>query len=619
MSYELKREDIFSFAATTHEQTREKGNELVFRYCPYCHGGNHHDRDTFSINLEKGVYKCLRASCGRQGHFVELCRDFHFPLESAEQASRRYRQLPQPSKPPEMRQSSLEYLASRGIGRETAERYGLTARKDQPNILCFPFFDLQGRLVSIKYRNMRFRKGVDKCKEWFEKDTQPILFGLQCWNGSFDRAIITEGQLDSLSLSEAGIENAFSVPNGCSGFTWVASLSEWLNQFREIIIFGDWENGRMSLLDPLMQRLQVPLRAVRQEDYLQEKDANDILRKFGPEALRRAIEGAEPPRVERVRDLASVQRMDLSALEKVRTGFREIDRAIGGLIMGQVALISGERGQGKSTFLSQIIANALDQRDPQGNPYGIFVYSGELQDYLFRNWLDFQLAGKEHIDIVENEYGEETGVLQEETAGRISEWYRGRIWLYDDSILPEDGQNATDLLLETVEKVIRQYGCRIIALDNLMTALDGAGTQNELNLGQSAFVGRVKKIAMKYNVCILLVAHPRKSYTGIRMARTLDNDDISGSGDITNKVDVVLTCSRDPERENSARIQILKNRLYGRLKAGENAVRLNFSPLTRRMFAPEEGRKVYGWEKGEETINNLEALGYELCQCELPF
>ena len=47
-------------------------------------------------------------------------------------------------------------------------------------------------------------------------------------------------------------------------------------------------------------------------------------------------------------------------------------------------------------------------------------------------------------------------------------------------------------------------------------------------------MGKLKKIAVKYNVVVLLVAHPRKSNNDFT------NDDVSGSADITNKVDVVM-------------------------------------------------------------------------------
>lgn len=95
----------------------------------------------------------------------------------------------------------------------------------------------------MKYRNTKFRKGIDKNKEWSEADTMPILFGMkQCSN--FNRLIITEGQIDSLSVAECGFENAVSVPTGATGFTWLANCWDWITQFEEIVVFGDNEHAR---------------------------------------------------------------------------------------------------------------------------------------------------------------------------------------------------------------------------------------------------------------------------------------------------------------------------------------------------------------------------------------
>ena len=82
MSYEWKTSDIFDFAHAIGADVRQKGNELFFRQCPRCHGGQGRDRDTFSINLDTGAFKCFRASCDYHGHFIELLRDFGFPLDT---------------------------------------------------------------------------------------------------------------------------------------------------------------------------------------------------------------------------------------------------------------------------------------------------------------------------------------------------------------------------------------------------------------------------------------------------------------------------------------------------------------------------------------------------------
>ena len=592
MSYEFKREDAFGFAASMRIECKEKGDELEFQRCPYCDGGTGNKRDewTFSINLNKGVFNCLRASCERQGHFVELCRDFDYKLEFEQ--PKIYRQLPQ--KRPKTKPEAIKYLESRGISEKIARQYHITVQDNHPNILVFPFYDEDDRLVFVKYRKTDFRKGIDKNKEWCEKDTMPILFGMDQAK-EYDKPLcLTEGQLDSLSLAEAGIPNAVSVPTGASGFTWYTYNLQWMMQFKEIIVFGDCEHGHITLVDGLSARLpnDIIVKCVRQQDYLGEKDANDILQKYGPKSLRYAVEHAEIPRLDNIKQLADVQSMDINKMEKIKTGVDELDRCIRGMVMGQLIILTGKRGEGKSTFMSQIVAEALDQQK------SVFVYSGELADFHFKYWLDLQLAGKRNVKDYPDQFGEKSYYLPDEITQKISNWYRGRAYIYDNNYLTEGSEFET--LPETIEKVIRQYNVQLICIDNLMTAMEAVSEQSNLYLAQSNFVGQLKAIAVKYSVVIILVAHPRKASASDMMD---DNDLVAGSSDITNKADVVLKYSRNTNEdyECDSLIKVTKSRLVGKLKTkNEEAVRVNYSPITKRItgttYEETRGDRVYGWD-----------------------
>lgn len=165
MPYEYKKDDVLEFASTINTEKQEKGNELFFKYCPYCHGGHSKDKNTFSINLETGAFSCFRAGCGKQGHFVELARDFNFQLDFGE--IKEYKQLPQ--KPITVRPRAVEYLAGRGISEEITRKYNITTRTDYPDVLVFPFHDENNVRQFIKYRNTKHNgKGN---KEWCEKDS----------------------------------------------------------------------------------------------------------------------------------------------------------------------------------------------------------------------------------------------------------------------------------------------------------------------------------------------------------------------------------------------------------------------------------------------------------------
>ena len=300
MSYQFDKDDAVGFAHNNGLEFKVYGNEMQFRYCPYCHGGNNRDENTFSINIESGAFNCLRASCGAHGHFVELCRDFDYPLDVGRPAI--YRTLPQPSKRLTSTPEAVAYMESRGISREITERYEITTHKNNKDIIVFPFYDESGRLQFVKYRDSKYKKGKASPKEWAQKDTMPILFGMkQCED--FTRLIITEGQIDSLSVAQAGFKNAVSVPTGAKGFTWYAICKDWIEKFDEVVVFGDYEYGRITLIEELKARLPQTVKCVRPQDYLGEKDANDILCKYGVRAIQKCIENAQAPSIENVKDI----------------------------------------------------------------------------------------------------------------------------------------------------------------------------------------------------------------------------------------------------------------------------------------------------------------------------
>lgn len=599
MGYEFKPDDVRIFVSSGGYRTSEKGKELFFEFCPYCNGGGH-DKETFSVNLENGAFKCFRESCGKQGHFVELARDFNFPLDFGYD-KKKYKKLKQVKIT--TGNEAVSYMQSRGISEEVTKRYKLTVQKKNPKILVFPFFDENGIMVSAKYRKTDFVKGRDKNKEWFESETKPILFGMmQCKD--FKRLIITEGQIDSLTVAECGFDNAVSVPTGATGFTWIQNCYEWVSQFQEIIIFGDCEKGKITLVDGIASRFPEKLiKVVRAVDYLGEKDANDIFRKFGKDAIVKCIENAEIQKIKAVKKLSEVKSVDLNSLEHVKTGIYDVDRIIGGLYYGQVILISGKRGEGKSTLASQIIANCIDQDK------GVFIYSGELPDYHFKRWLDLQIAGQKNIITSHNEYGDEIYDVSDRAIEKINAWYQDKAYIFDNSvILDELGSNDNSLLM-TIEKSICSYGLKVILIDNLMTALD-VDLSNDLYRAQSDFLKRVKNIAVKYNVAVIIIAHPKKTQSG----QKLDNDSVSGSGDITNRVDTVMIYSTNTDEDKEtyqSTIQITKNRLTGAKREGDNAIKVSYSVVSKRIVCDNDNpNKVYGCFKSIEQPADI---------CEPPF
>lgn len=588
--YEFKERDAFDFARHIHAQAREHNGELCFRLCPYCNPKPLRDNlSTFSINLKTGQFKCLRASCGASGNMLTLSKDFDFSLggeiDEYYRPRRQFRKMKTPMKPIEPKPEAVRYLNRRGISEKVIKRYQITVQTEHPNILVFPFLDAVGQMQFVKYRKTDFNREKDKNKEWCEANCKPILFGMAQCNNKFDKLVITEGQIDSLSVAEAGIENAVSVPTGAKGFTWIPYCWDWINRFEEVIVFGDHEAGRITLLEELSSRLKCTVKHVLEADYRGCKDANEILQKYGAEQIRVCIKNAVNVPIKSVIELSEVENVDIFKLPKLRTGIRQLDRLLyGGLPFGGVALISGKPGEGKSTFASQILINALYQG------HKCFAYSGELPNYLFRAWIDFQLAGRNHITEYQNKWGDRNYTLSDTNREMIADWYRGKCFLYDNRIVEGDEKES---ILKIVEEVVQQYGAKVILLDNLMTALDleGWNTYDKYEK-QSLFVKRLSRIALKYNVLVLLVAHKRKNnFT------TNENDEISGSGDISNLAMLTIAYEKDKEQKLTQRlVKVSKNRLFG--KTETKGYILEYDEKSKRIYGQGDDLDFdYGWDK----------------------
>ena len=590
--YKFDKEDAIRFAREQGIKTKIIGTELRFAKCPYCRNRTN-DKDTFAINLETGMFKCMRSSCSAKGNMLTLHKDFGFSLGTEVNEyydrSRQFRTFPRKEKPVP-KDSALEYMRKRGISAETCNKYFVTVDKDNNNILVFPFYDEKDELTFIKYRKTDFDPAKDKNKEWCMRDTKPILFGMSQCNLRKKTLIMTEGQIDSLSVCEAGFENAVSVPTGKNGFSWVPYCWDWLGNFDTLIIFGDKEGESITLLEEMSARFHGLVKHVRLEDYKDCKDANEILQKYGVEQVQACIYNSVPVEVKEIKDITDVKKVKISDMEKFNTGIGSLNRILGGFYMGQVVLLTGERGKGKSTLASQFGTMAVKAG------YTTFFYSGELMDWYFRGWIDLQVAGDRNINRIRNDYGTFDYSIDGNVYPLMEKWYGGKIKIYDNNLVSDEH----DSLLETIEKAIKRYSCRVIFIDNLMTAMDDDIT-SDLNRQQTSFVRQLAQIAKKYNVLIFLVAHPKKNPSG---KFDFCNDDVAGSSNITNLVDVVLRydspSSRDESEEKPDRVlQVFKNRLTGKLNT--KGIGLYYQESSKRISE----NKTFDWELGWETATDF--------------
>lgn len=582
--------NVLEFARRYLFPYRQKGSEIIPTYCPYCKGGTHKDKYTFALNIDKQTFNCKRGSCGVQGHFTELCRDFGEVAETNyELRQPKQKKYKKPATVVNAAKAKVEaYLKLRGFSKETWERRKVGESNGN---IAFPYYDENNELVFMKFRKPKKYTGNGQ-KAWREKDGKPILWGMNLC--TFDKPlVIVEGEFDALALDECGIENVVSVPSGAEDLTWIEICWNWLEKFSKIIIWPDNDQPGQEMSRNVIARLGEYRCYIVQAKY---KDANETMFREGKDKVKEYVETAKEVPVNGLLRLADVTSLDVTKIQRIRSNIKWIDREIGGWGYGDLSIWTGKRGEGKSTIIGQIILEAVDQQIP------VCAYSGELRADRFQYWIHLQAAGKEYIKYYDDPLREKMiPYVDRETSQRIKNWYYDYLFLYDNRFNPESREEKSIIKLFTY--AVKRYGCRMFVVDNLMTAMfNSEDNERDYYRRQANFTGKLKEFANAYNVHVHLVAHPKKT------GRIDDNDDVMGSGDIPNLADNVFAIEKIEDKTEidcDSIIKVMKNRWEGTT----DKIGLMFDKDSKRFYQKSDPTglyKKYGWVSTKEMFAEVD-------------
>lgn len=277
----------------------------------------------------------------------------------------------------------------------------------------------------------------------------------------------------------------------------------------------------------------------------------------------------------------------------IKTGITVIDKRIRGLKSGYVSILSGLRASAKSTVLSQICCECIENDNKVG------VYSGELSARNFMRWLNLQAAGKARVEPTQFDGYYNVSLKNQKL---IADWMGDKFILYNN-----DYGNNYRAIRDEFEKKIFENKLDLLILDNLMAfnIKDLADTKYD---AQTAFVWSLHELARNTNTHILFVAHPRKSLGFLRL------DDISGTADLGNAVDNAFIIHR-----NNNDFRRLSGQMFGwkadnPIYNGTNVIEIAkdrdggtqdcFIPLyyeseTKRLKNSMAENKIYGWDKSD--------------------
>ena len=502
-----------------------------------------------------------------------------------------------------------EYLKTRKISEETADY--LDIRQDERGNMVLNYYDLNDTLTMVKYRPSR-KVQHGESKNWCQADadTSPILFNMNRINPE-QPLVIASGELDCAALVEAGVKNSVSIPLGDGNLQWIEECWDFLEQFKEIIIVPDNDESGTKYCKTVVPRLgswrckvaSCPELYERNGKKIWIKDVNETLYWFGREAVVDMIANAADSPIPSLIDLADVEERDLSSIDGIQTGLAALDKEIMRLFYGSFNILSGTPGSGKTSWLYQLVCNALDQG------VGTWIFSRELPEYMTKNWINFLFAGPRNVEEYTNNLGVSYCKVTQEAKRGINESYRGLCYLYQD-----DYGNTVEELQRSMEDSARKYGSKLFIVDNLMM-VDLHADENSKWEKQTEFVNWLIHFSSQFDVCTILVCHPKKLQFG---QEDLDMYDIAGTSNLVNLAHRGFSLRRISEREKAGipnrrgdgwekppypydvKLSILKDRMRGR--AGFE-MGMHYDRKSRRFFtSPVEYDWQYSWDKKKYDI-----------------
>lgn len=361
--------------------------------------------------------------------------------------------------------------------------------------------------------------------------------------------------------------------------TW----TDWLAQFPYILVAVPPGPAQDEIVEELSARSPVPVMIPSANAWYGAGSVRELRENVGLKAVDKLLLDAEEVPVSGLLNIAEIDTSKRKNAVRIVSGLPKLDKAVGGFSGGALSVWTGKRGEGKSTLLGQILLEAVNQN------HVVCAYSGELPKEDFKLALLQQAAGYLNVEQSQDTASDRTiYTVKRDVVPWINEWWNGRLYLTD---IGRKNAHEEGTILNLFEYANRRYGADVFLVDNIMTAQ----LREEASLGfwrsQSVFTGRLVDFCKRLNVHTHLVAHPRKT----EGKRTLEADDVGGSGDITNRADNVFKVERVSREEKGcdALVTIMKNREYG----ARGTIKLDFNESSRR-FYPEGGSpgKRYSWE-----------------------
>ena len=404
------------------------------------------------------------------------------------------------------------------------------------------------------------------------------LFGQELFPAGGKRLVITEGEIDALSVATASYKKyqkhypIVSVPSA-TGLKTLTENRSWIRSFKEVVIMFDQDTAGKAAADQAVSIIGYDKARVAVYNH---KDPNEVLLKEGTLELIRIIWDAETRKPDSVVGKAEVWDMLMEHSAKVSMPYPEclngLNNKIEGMRMGEITLFVSGTGCGKSTISREIIRHLIHNTKDRIGVIALEESPAETAMALAK--LELGVRDKPPIEDIRKGFdvifGDDDRLLLLNHSGSI-----------------QDG-SLTDHM-----EYMALLGCKYFILDHItILTAEGIGDSSG-NEAIDSTMNSLLRFVKKNSVWLGLISHLRKTQPGgtsFEQGKMPSLDDIKGSGSIKQiSFDIVAfardTLADDEETRNTIRMAVLKSRFTG-----------NTGPVVGSKYDATTGRLSYNSE-----------------------
>ena len=451
----------------------------------------------------------------------------------------------------------IKWFESRGISNNTLVKMKITEGKEwmpqtgkEENTIQFNYF-INNELINIKYRdgkkNFKLVKGAEK-----------IFYNIDSTIGH-EYVVIVEGEIDALSLIEVGVKSVISVPNGATisnnNLDYLDSCIDYLDGKEKIIIAVDQDEAGENLKQELIRRLGAE--ACYTVDFGVHKDANDFLLHNSSAKLNDVIKNASPVPIENVVTLNDI---DNELQEFIHEGFKPgyqigLDNFdnIFSTYTGQFITVTGVPSSGKSDFVDRMIVGYQQKygwktafASPENKP--TFLHAHKLMRKI-GNWMPNK------TDIGSDKWNEVANIVN------------------DNFFFIENERYDLDSVLNKGAQLVKRKGIKCLVIDPYNKIKMNGAANMSIPDATMEYLTRIEAFAKKFDVLVIVVAHPTKMYK--KEDGTIDEPNmynIKGGGEWYDASYHGLLVHRDYNKK-TVKVKVLKVKFQN---LGENQAEAHF-------------------------------------------